>query len=202
MRLALCIEYDGSQFHGWQQQPGTTTVQECLQQAVSFVADQQVGVTAAGRTDTGVHATAQIVHFDSTVIRKLYGWKRGINTRLPQGIAVLWVQPVDDDFHARFKALSRRYRYVIYNRRVRPTFLAGRVTWEYRSLELEKMIEASRCLLGHHDFSSFRASSCQARSSWRTISSLVIAQYGEWLWLDIEADGFLHHMVRTLLAAC
>ncbi|HED13057.1 MAG TPA: tRNA pseudouridine(38-40) synthase TruA [Gammaproteobacteria bacterium] len=198
MRIALCIEYDGSRFHGWQQQPGTATVQQHLAQAVSFVADQKTSVTAAGRTDTGVHASAQIVHFDTTAQRHPYGWIRGINTRLPVGIAALWAQRVDDDFHARFKAVSRHYRYIILNRSIRPTYLAGKVTWEYRLLQRQPMLDASRYFLGEHDFSAFRASSCQAKSPWRTVTDISIGSCRDWLWMDIQASGFLHHMVRNI----
>ncbi len=198
MRIALCIEYDGSRFHGWQQQPGTVTVQQHLSEAVSFVADEPVTVIAAGRTDTGVHATAQMVHFDTTANRAPYSWMRGVNSRLPVGIAVLWALPVADDFHARFKAISRHYRYVVLRRNVRPTWLAGKVTWEYRPLQLQPMLDASGYLLGEHDFSAFRASSCQAESPWRTITEISIGHKGEWLWLDFKASGFLHHMVRNI----
>ncbi len=201
MRIVLCIEYDGSRFHGWQQQPGTATVQQHLEQAVSFVADCETSVTAAGRTDSGVHATGQMVHFDTTAQRDSYGWMRGINSRLPPGIAVLWAQTVDNDFHARFKAVSRSYRYVILNRRVRPTFLAGRVTWDYRLLREQAMLDASHYLLGEHDFSAFRASSCQAKSPWRTITRIAIQRRREWLWVDIQASGFLHHMVRNIVGS-
>jgi len=201
MRIVLCIEYDGGRFHGWQEQPGTATVQHGLQQAVSFVADAQTSVTAAGRTDTGVHATAQMVHFDTTARRDPYAWVRGINSRLPEGIVVLWARPVDHDFHARFKAISRSYRYVICNRRIRPTYLAGRVTWDYRPLDEQRMLEASGRLLGEHDFSAFRASSCQARSPRRTLTRITVQRSGEWLWIDIDGSGFLHHMVRIMVGS-
>ena len=197
-RYALGIEYDGSRFHGWQVQSGVRSVQESLESALSTVAAEPVRVITAGRTDTGVHATGQVVHFDSTAHRSPGAWLRGANTSSPAGIAVNWVRPVSAEFHARFGATSRAYRYVIFCRPVRPTFLEGKVTWTYRHLDVDRMVEAASVLKGRHDFSAYRASRCQSRQPVREIQALTIAGSGPWVWIDIDADGFLHHMVRNI----
>lgn len=197
-RFAACVEYDGARFCGWQRQSGSPTVQEGLERALSRVADHPVQVTAAGRTDSGVHACGQIVHFQSPAPRTGSAWLRGANTLLPEGAAVVWVRQVEEDFHARFSARERAYRYIVFNRRVRPTFLAGRVTWCYRPLDPEPMQKAADSLLGSHDFSAYRAVACQAKSPVRELRRLAVGRSGEWLWLDVAADGFLHHMVRNL----
>lgn len=198
MRIALGIEYDGSRYHGWQLQDGVTTVQACVEAGLSRVADEPIRVICAGRTDTGVHAACQVVHFDTRAERSSRSWVFGANANLPKDISVLWAQPVPDDFHARFKAERRRYRYVIFNRPVRPTFLQHRVTWEYRPLDPGRMSAAARHLLGEHDFSSYRALACQARSPVRTLYRLDVVPRGELVFLELEANGFLHHMVRNI----
>ena len=197
-KFAASIEYDGSRFHGWQVQKDVRSVQAELEKAISRVADHRVSVVAAGRTDTGVHATGQIVHFYTHSQRRADQWLRGSNCFLCDGIAVQWVVPVDDTFHARFSARRRSYRYVILNRAVNPGLWRQYVSWEYRPLQLEPMQHAARWLLGHHDFSAFRASSCQAKSPLRTIESLDLGQRGQWFWIDIKADAFLQHMVRNI----
>lgn len=199
MRIAMAIEYDGSAYHGWQLQVGAASVQAEVESALARVANHPVRVSCAGRTDTAVHATAQVIHFDSDAKRDERAWVHGVNSNLPRTIAVQWAKPVSDDFHARFSAVRRRYRYVILNRRVRPTFLAHRVTWDYRSLDVDRMAEAARSLVGEHDFSSFRAYACQAKSPIRTVHRLAVRREGEFLILDIEANGFLHHMVRNIV---
>lgn len=198
MRIALGIEYDGSRYHGWQLQDGVTTVQACVEAALSRVADEPVRVVCAGRTDTGVHAAAQVVHFDTGAERTERSWVFGANANLPKDISVLWARPVPETFHARFKAERRRYRYVIFNRAVRPTFLQHRVSWEYRPLEAQRMAEAAVHLVGEHDFSSYRALACQAHSPVRTLYRLDVSREGELVLLDLEANGFLHHMVRNI----
>jgi len=199
MKIALGIEYDGSDFSGWQVQEGKVrTVQGCLEQAVSKVADHPVQVYCAGRTDAGVHASGQVVHFDTSAQRAERAWVFGINANLPKDVCVLWAQPVADDFHARFSARRRAYRYVIYYREVRPTFLAYRVTWSHRALDVTRMQEAARHLLGEHDFSSYRAVACQAKSPVREIYKLDVTRQGDYLFIDVEANGFLHHMVRNI----
>ncbi|MCW8825959.1 MAG: tRNA pseudouridine(38-40) synthase TruA [Gammaproteobacteria bacterium] len=195
----MAVEYDGSGYSGWQLQKDTSnTIQEVVEAAISKVADESVRVTVAGRTDTGVHATSQIIHFDTVAERTERSWVFGTNTNLPKDVVALWSQPVSDQFHARFSAVRRAYRFVIYSRNVRPTFLAGRVTWTHKALELKPMREAASCLIGEHDFSSFRAVGCQANSPIRTITRLEVSQHGPYTYIDIEANAFLYHMVRNI----
>jgi len=199
MKIALGIEYDGSGFCGWQVQEGDVrTVQASLEQAIGKVADHPVQVYCAGRTDAGVHGSGQVVHFDTPAVRPERAWVYGVNANLPKDICVLWAKPVSDEFHARFSARRRAYRYVIYCREVRPTFLAFRVTWSYRPLDVKRMAEAARHLLGEHDFSSYRAVACQAKSPVREIYRLDVTQQGDFIFIDAEANGFLHHMVRNI----
>ncbi len=199
VRIAAGIEYNGTGFKGWQRQVGVRTVQECVEQALSRVADHDVTVVTAGRTDCGVHATGQVVHFDSLNLRSDYAWVRGTNSALPPDIRVLWVRPVSGDFHARFAAIERSYRYVILNRPVRPAVWHRLAAWEYRPLAVQLMHEAAQCLLGSHDFSAFRAAGCQARSPCRTITRVEAARSGDWIWVDVDADAFLQHMVRNIV---
>lgn len=198
MRLALGIEYDGSDYCGWQTQTHAPSVQDAVETAVSFVANDRIRITCAGRTDTGVHATAQVVHFDTGADRENHAWVRGCNANLPTDISVQWACRVDPAFHARFKAVARQYRYVIFDHAVRPALLARRVCWEYRKLDASLMAEAARCLEGEHDFSSFRAVACQARHPVRTIHELTVRRSGEFIYVDVIANAFLHHMVRTI----
>lgn len=198
MRIAAGVEYDGSAYCGWQRQAGSLTVQESLEIALSQIADEPVTVVAAGRTDSGVHACGQVVHFQSANDRPIYSWVRGANTLLPDGVAVLWAKPVDQGFHARFAALSRRYCYVILNRPIRPTYLAKRVAWDYRELDVNRMQQAAALLLGRHDFNAYRASGCQAKSSVREVYRLDVVRRGQWVLIEVEADAFLRHMVRNL----
>ncbi|MBI3772138.1 MAG: tRNA pseudouridine(38-40) synthase TruA [Gammaproteobacteria bacterium] len=198
MRIALGIEYDGSAFSGWQFQDHSPSVQAVVEAALSKVADQPVRVVCAGRTDTGVHAAEQVVHFDTEVERSLRAWVFGANANLPKEVVVLWATPVSEEFHARFKACRRRYRYVIYNRPVRPTFLAWRTTWDYRPLDVARMQAAAQMLIGEHDFSSYRAQGCQAKSPVRTVTRLDVSRQEELVFIDIEANAFLHHMVRNI----
>ncbi|WP_041066792.1 tRNA pseudouridine(38-40) synthase TruA [Thiolapillus brandeum] len=199
MRIALGIEYDGSRFHGWQtQQPGVRTVQQALETALSKVADHPVEVHAAGRTDTGVHASCQVAHFDTEAVRKPHGWVMGSNIKLPDDISVLWAREVNEDFHARFSARGRTYRYYILNRLSRPALLAKRVTWVHGPLDADRMHRAGQTLLGTHDFSSYRTVHCQARSPVRTLRSLRVERHGDYIVMEVYADGFLHHMVRNI----
>jgi tRNA pseudouridine38-40 synthase len=199
MRIALGIEYDGSEFCGWQlQKEAVRTVQGAVEQALSKVANHEVHVTCAGRTDTGVHATEQVVHFDSDAVRDERAWVYGSNANLPKDVVVLWARPVAEDFHARFSAERRAYRYVIFTREVRPTFLAYRVTWHYRPLDVARMQAAGNHLLGEHDFSSYRAVACQAKSPVRTLHKLEVSRQGPFIFIDVEANAFLHHMVRNI----
>ncbi len=198
MRVAAIVEYDGSKFSGWQLQPGDRTIQGCVEQALSKVADETVRVIVAGRTDAGVHACAQVIHFDCRARRRDYEWLRGANSNLPRDVALLWAGEVDASFHARFSATGRCYRYVVLNRPVRPTYLAGRVTWEYRPLDIAPMQQASRDLVGTHDFSSFRAVQCQAKSPVRELRRLSVTRQGALVFIDASANAFLHHMVRNI----
>lgn len=199
MRIVLGIEYNGSQFCGWQRQLNADSVQQRLEEAISKVADAQIVITTAGRTDTGVHATEQIIHFDCDNQRELKSWVKGVNRYLPNSISVLWAKPVADDFHARYGARSRTYRYVILNRATRPALLDNLVTWEYAPLNLEKMQHAARHLQGTHDYSSYRTVHCQAKSPVRTIETINFSKNDEFVFMDVCANAFLHHMVRNIM---
>ena len=198
-RIALGIEYDGSRFLGWQTQPGGGTVQDALEAALSGIADAPIGVTCAGRTDRGVHARAQVVHFDTVAERPDSAWVRGVNAMLPQSMAVLWSQRVPSDFHARYAARSRTYRYVLLNRPTRPALAACYAGWYHAPLELEAMREAAGHLLGEHDFSAFRAAECQAKSPVRMLHSIVIEREGERIEFTLRANAWLQHMVRNIV---
>jgi tRNA pseudouridine38-40 synthase len=201
MRIALTLEYDGREFAGWQRQPGRRTVQGCVEQALSQVADHPVAVTCAGRTDAGVHAGGQVLHFDTPVQRPLHAWVLGGNSRLPDAIAILAATRVTDDFHARFSALRRRYVYRIVNRRARLAIERGRHWWVHRGLDAGTMQAAADRLLGEHDFSSFRAAECQAAHPVRTLYRLDVVRAGDRLQILVQANAFLHHMVRNLVGA-
>lgn len=200
MRVALGIEYDGSTYSGWQLQDdkAVTTVQSCVEKSVSAVANHSVRVVCAGRTDTGVHALGQVVHFDTESHRSERSWVFGCNANLPKNVAVTWARPVNTDFHARFSAKTRRYLYVILNRQVRPTFLEQRVTWEYRPLDEDKMHQAAQYLVGEHNFNAYRASACQAKSPIRQVHYIYVRRVGELVTIEIKANAFLHHMVRNI----
>lgn len=197
-RIALGLEYDGAEFCGWQIQDGARNVQACLEQALGKVADHAVRVICAGRTDTGVHALNQVVHFDTGAARAPRAWVFGANTYLPHDVSVLWAQQVNDDFHARFSAIARHYRYVILNRAVRPALGYARVSWCYRALDVARMNQGAQYLMGAHDFSAYRAVSCQAKHALRTVHRLQITRHGELVVLEISANAFLHHMVRNI----
>lgn len=199
MRIALGIEYDGTAFKGWQvQRHELCTVQAVVEQAVSAVAAHPVRVVCAGRTDSGVHAVGQVVHFDTDAERQPRNWVLGANVNLPPTVAVAWAIPVADDFHARFSAQSRVYRYLILNRATRSSLLAGRATWVHRPLDAVRMHEAAQALVGTHDFSSYRAMGCQAKSPVRTLHSLSVLRNGELIELRVHANAFLHHMIRNI----
>jgi len=199
MRMAIGVEYDGRRYCGWQSQPDVPNVQDTLRRALARIAGGPVSVAAAGRTDTGVHALEQVVHFDACAERPLTAWVRGTNALLPESIAVRWAHPVPDEFHARFSAQGRSYRYLLLDRPVRSAIHAGRVGWFHVPLDLAAMQEAARHLLGEHDFSAFRASECQARSPVKHLRQLDIRREGEMLVFDLSADAFLHHMVRNIV---
>ena len=201
MRYALGIEFDGTDFCGWQRLHDNPSVQEAVEDALSFVAGQRVDVVCAGRTDRGVHGRCQVVHFDSEAQRSDYSWVMGANSRLPSSITVRWAQPVDAQFHARFSARARRYCYRIANRRIRPALEARYLSWERRPLDAEAMHEAAQRLLGMHDFSAFRSSQCQANHPRRELQHLSVERIGEEVRVEVQANAFLHHMVRNLVGS-
>ncbi len=201
MRIALGIEYDGTDFLGWQRLSHGPTVQGAVETALSRVAAHPVSVTCAGRTDAGVHGLCQVVHFDTHAPREMRSWVLGACSNLPPSVAVLWAQPVADDFHARFSARSRRYRYSILNRPVRAALDARYVTWERQPLDAPRMHQAAQALLGEHDFTAFRAASCQARHARRAVTAVAVRREGEQVTVEIEANAFLHHMVRNIVGS-
>jgi tRNA pseudouridine38-40 synthase len=198
------VEYDGRPYCGWQSQAEGNTVQDTLQRALRQIAGEQpagerISIIAAGRTDTGVHALEQVVHFDTPAVRPLTAWVRGVNALLPDSIAVRWAHPVPDEFHARFSAHGRSYRYLLVNRPTRPAIHAGRAGWFHAPLDIPAMRAAAQCLLGEHDFSAFRSSECQAKSPVKHLRQLDIRREGEMVIFDLSANAFLHHMVRNIL---
>ncbi len=197
--LAIAIEFLGTHYRGWQRQKEVLGVQEVLEAAVSAVANETVEVVAAGRTDAGVHASNMIAHFVTHAYRPTQNWLRGINSLLPDDIALRWVQPMPADFHARFRAISRRYRYITLNQPQRPAILNHQVTHIHDPLDLAAMQLAAADMTGTHDFSSYRASSCQSNQPVRTVSHATLFTHGQFIVFDIQADGFLHHMVRNLM---
>ena len=197
-RFAAGLEYDGRAYSGWQFQPGLTTVQQVLERALGRVADSPVACTCAGRTDAGVHALAQVAHFDSPAERSERGWRLGANSYLPADVSVVWLREVPEHFHARYSALSRSYRYVILNRDSRPGLAAGRATWERRPLDVPRMHAAAQVLVGEHDFSAFRAVECQSKSPLRRVERLAVTRHDDWVTVEITANAFLHHMVRNV----
>ncbi len=199
MRIALGVEYDGCAYHGWQSQPNAHNIQDTLQRALSEIAGDNIGIVAAGRTDTGVHALEQVIHFDTHAARPLNAWVRGANALLPKDIAVLWVHEVAEQFHARFSAEARSYQYVLLNRPSRAGTHHGKMGWFHAPLEVAAMREAARHLLGEHDFSAFRSSECQAKTPVKTLQRLDIERRGDTLFFDLTANAFLHHMVRNIV---
>jgi tRNA pseudouridine38-40 synthase len=198
LKLALTIEYDGSAYSGWQRQSHSPSVQQEVEQALSFVADSPVQLVCAGRTDSGVHACEQVAHFETGVKRSNRSWLLGANCRLPRDIRILWVDEVPANFHARFSAIARSYRYIILNARVPSALFQNKVCWEHRDLDDAIMHRAAQLLVGEHDFSAFRAAGCQAKSPVRTIEYLNVSRNGDLVYLDIKANAFLHHMVRNI----
>lgn len=198
MRYAIAIEYNGSQFCGWQRQKHSGSVQEVVEAALTRVADHPVTVVCAGRTDTGVHAQAQIAHFDTSAERPDRAWTFGVNTHLPPSVSIHWVGRVPDDFHARFKAIERSYRYTILNRACRPGYLREYVSWVGLPLNENLMHEAAQQLLGTHDFSAFRSADCQAPHAVRTLTHLGVTRERDEIHVEIRGNAFLHNMVRII----
>lgn len=198
-RFAACVEYDGTAFCGWQVQAGQRTVEAALLDAVASVADQPTPIVCSGRTDSGVHAVGQIIHFDSPARRAPRAWLLGANANLPADVSLRWVRPVPAHFHARYSALSRTYRYLILNCPTRSALARSRATWLHGALDVPAMQHAAAQLLGEHDFSAFRAAHCQSRSPVRRLDALDVRREGDWLIIDATANAFLHHMVRNLV---
>ncbi|MBS0213239.1 MAG: tRNA pseudouridine(38-40) synthase TruA [Proteobacteria bacterium] len=201
MRIALGIEYDGSRFHGWQRLSHAGTVQGEVEAALGFVAAQPIEVQCAGRTDAGVHAVCQVVHFDTHAQRPPRGWMMGANSRLPHAVTVRWAVPVAGDFSARHSARARRYRYRILNRAVRPSLQRDYLTWERLPLDAQAMHRAAQSLLGENDFSAFRSSQCQATHAMRHMQRIEVRREGEEVVVEVQANAFLHHMVRNIVGS-
>jgi tRNA pseudouridine38-40 synthase len=197
-RLAVGIEYDGTRYAGWQQQPGLLTIQDCVQKALSAVADHAVTVVAAGRTDAGVHAVGQVAHFETLAERPVRGWVLGANSHLPPDIALNWAMEVEPSFHARHTAQGRTYRYCMLRRATRPAILRDRVCWTRAALDAEAMHEAAQALVGEHDFSSFRSVECQSTTAMRHVDAISVKADGALVVLEISANAYLHHMVRNI----
>lgn len=200
-KFALLLEYDGSSYHGWQTQSDVDTVQDRLELALSSFANHDVATITAGRTDTGVHALNQVVHFHTEAKRNLSGWISGVNSRLPSSIRVKKIVEVNEDFDARFSAISRTYHYYLMINPVNSALFSGQLAWYYKELNIELMQQAAQILVGRHDFSSFRAASCQANSPIRELSTLEIQQQGKIIRFSLTANAFLHHMVRNIVGA-
>lgn len=198
-RIALGVEYIGTAYCGWQRQQHCASVQSHLEEALSSIAATPISLYCAGRTDTGVHALGQVAHFETDVIRPERAWLQGVNTHLPGDIRVSWVNTqLVEDFHARFSAVARQYRYVIYNRPVHCAVLFNRVTWEKKSLDVLAMHHAAQALIGEQDFSSFRASTCQSTHARREVQWINVSRKGDFVFIDVQANAFLHHMVRNI----
>lgn len=201
MRIALGVEYDGTNFSGWQAQRDTITVQGVVENAISRIANEPIHLFCAGRTDAGVHASGQVVHFDTRAKRHIDAWVYGVNTFLPPTVVVRWSRHVDYSFHARFTATSRRYRYIIYNHPIRPALLYTKATWCYYPLDVARMQEAGQCLLGEQNFNSFRSSQCNSKSAMRNITDFKVSRHQDFVMVEVEANAFLHHMVRNIVGS-
>lgn len=199
MRIAAGIEYDGSQYHGWQAQKGLRTIQQVIETALSKIADCPVKIICAGRTDTGVHATNQVIHFDTLANRNIRSWIFGVNSLLPKDICIRWAKEVPETFNARFSALSRRYKYVVYNNSIRTALCRSNVTWQYQLLDTSLMHEAAQYLLGEHNFTSYRSVECQSKTPMRNIHKIDVKRSGDLAILDVVANAFLHHMIRNIM---
>ncbi|QCI25418.1 tRNA pseudouridine(38-40) synthase TruA [Buchnera aphidicola (Sitobion avenae)] len=200
-KFALGIEYDGSFYHGWQRQKRVSSIQEEIERALSIIANHKIDVICAGRTDAGVHSVGQVIHFNTTAIRKKSSWLMGANTYLSKNISIIWVKEVPESFHARYSAITRSYRYIIYNYSIRSAILQNKSNHIYRKLNVKKMYSEAQLLLGEHDFTSFRALSCQSHSPWRKIIKLNVFRINNFVMIDITANSFLHHMVRNIVGS-
>ncbi|HMI77046.1 MAG TPA: tRNA pseudouridine(38-40) synthase TruA [Buchnera sp. (in: enterobacteria)] len=201
MKFALGVKYHGRNYHGWQSQKNTYTIQYELEKALSKIANHKVDVVCAGRTDAGVHSICQVVHFSTQVVRCKKSWIFGVNSYLPNDIAVIWIKLVPESFHARYSALTRSYRYIIYNNTVRPVILEGQVYHYYKNLDIEKMHRSAQYLKGEHDFTTFRAQSCQSSTAWRNIIYINVMRINAFVVINIQANSFLHRMVRNIVGS-
>ncbi len=201
MKYAACIEYDGTDYCGWQRLKDSPSVQEEVEKALSSVANHPIELTCAGRTDSGVHGIGQVIHFESDAIRNEKAWRMGCNTNLPDNIVLRWIQPIDDSFHARFSAQSRRYRYIILNHKIRPALLHKKVCWYRDSLDENRMQNAANRLLGENDFFFFFSAGCQAKHAMRELQKITVSREGKYVYVDIVANAFLHHMVRNIVGS-
>lgn len=201
MRIALGVEYDGSRYYGWQRQDAVPSVQAALESALTKIANEPISVVCAGRTDAGVHATGQVVHFDTGNSRAIQAWSMGVNSNLPKDIAVRWAAEVPTEFHARFSATARRYRYVICNQKLRPGILQAGVTHVYTPIDATRMHRAAQCLLGENDFTSFRAAHCQSNTPYRNVHEISVRRFGEYVIVEVQANAFVHHMVRNIVGS-
>ncbi|MDO4435067.1 MAG: tRNA pseudouridine(38-40) synthase TruA [Cardiobacteriaceae bacterium] len=202
MRYALGLEYDGTAYSGWQRQPFfDATLQQAVESALGQVAAHELEVVCAGRTDKGVHALNQVIHFDTTARRDAHAWLAGGNRYLPPDIRLQWIQEVDEDFHARHSALERAYRYVVKCDEQPSALWANRLHWHRQVLDAKRMHEAAQCLVGEHDFSSFRSSECQSKTPFRCIHEISVKQRGRWIAIDVRGNAFLHHMVRNIVGS-
>jgi tRNA pseudouridine38-40 synthase len=201
LRIVLGVEYDGGAFCGWQSQPQACGVQDALDRSLGEVAGERIVSICAGRTDAGVHAIAQVVHFDTGANRPLSAWTRGANALLPDAVAVTWARQVPEEFHARFSAIGRRYVYWLLNRPQRPGLMHKRIGWFHQTLDLDAMQRAARCLIGEHDFSAFRAAECQAKTPVKVMRELQISRRGDVIRFEFAADAFLQHMVRNIVGS-
>jgi len=199
MKIAACVEYDGTAYCGWQRLSHAPSVQETVEKALSGIANQPIDIICAGRTESGVHAVGQVIHFETNAERTINGWLKGTNSNLPDDISLRWVKEVNNDFHARFSASKRQYRYIILNRKARPALQSKYVTWISGSLDASVMHHAAQLLIGEKDFSSFRAAGCQARHAIREIMSISVTRDDQFIYIDIVANAFLHHMVRNIV---
>ncbi|AEO08557.1 tRNA pseudouridine synthase A [Buchnera aphidicola str. Ak (Acyrthosiphon kondoi)] len=200
-RFALGVEYDGSFYHGWQRQKRVSSIQEEIERALSIIANHKIDVICAGRTDAGVHSIGQVIHFSTTAVRKKSSWSIGVNSYLSKNISIVWVKSVPESFHARYSAITRSYRYIIYNYSFRSAIFQTKLNHVYRKLNVSKMHSEAQFLLGEHDFTSFRALGCQSYSPYRNIKKLNVFRFNHWVVIDITANSFLHHMVRNIVGS-
>jgi tRNA pseudouridine38-40 synthase len=202
MKLAFGVEYDGSKYFGWQSHIKKYSIKDHLEFSISKIADEKIDIFCAGRTDSGVHAYNQVIHFETKNFRNIRSWIFGVNSILPKDISIIWAKYVSRDFHARHSAISRSYRYIIYNNFIRSSILKNRVNHVFFSLDIKKMKKSSKCLIGEHDFSSFRASGCQSYTPWREVKSIQVYKYKKFfIIIDIIANSFLYHMVRNIVGS-